>query len=280
MKKAIITLVVTAVFSTTAFFNAMAATTTEETEPTVAVATATEEFITITNAEPAEKAVKVKLNKDSVKKTTGKKFKLKAKVNQSGYKVKFYSTNKKVAVVNKKGIVTTKNTGTAKIVAKCKGQQDACKVKVVKPEVKGNSIKDSTMRSIAGKVGCQKDRAYSSSSIMCSAYSFAYAYRQVTGKYITPGSVWSSGGCTWTGGTYKYLSSASEMLGTIKKEIDNNKACVGLLSQNGGTHYVTFYSYKGDGTSLSDFTVIDPWDGVIKNASEFGYYSYHVVTID
>ena len=130
------------------------------------------------------------------------------------------------------------------------------------------------------KVGCQTDRVYYSSSIMCSAYSFAYAYKQVTGDYITPGRVWSYGGCTWTGGTYRRYSSKADMLSRIKTEIDNNKACVGYMATSAGPHYVTFYSYTGDGADMSDYVVLDPWDGKIKNASEFGIYGYHVVTIN
>ena len=270
MKNKFICVVVAAIVSVTASFNVMAATSDDLT------------VVPVTTLKEASEKIDIKLtlNKDSVKRETGKSFKLKAKVNQKGKKVKFLSTNKKVAVVNQNGVVTTKSAGKAEIVAKCNGVKDKCKVQVVKPEFKGNTIKNSTMASIASKVGCQTDRAYYSSSIMCSAYSFAYAYQQVTGKYITPGSVWSGGGCTWTGGTYRRLSSASEMLKTIKSEIDKNKACVGYMATGWNNHYVTFYSYTGNGTTLSDFTVIDPWDGKIKNASEFGYYSYHVVTIN
>ena len=268
MKKKITTIAVAAIISVTAAFNAMAATAEEKTDPVVAVATEKKE---------TKKIIKVKLNKDVVKKATGKKFRLKADVNHEGYKAKFYSTNKKVAVVDKNGVVKTKKAGTANIVANCNGVKDTCKVKVVQ---QCNSITNSTMTSIESKVGCQVDRVYYSPTIMCSAYSFAYAYKQVTGKYITPGSVWSYGGCTWTGGTYKRYSSRTDMLSTIKNEIDNNRACVGYLATRNGPHYVTFYSYTGDGADMSDYAVLDPWDGEIKNASEFGIYGYHVVTIN
>ena len=269
MKKKITTIAVAAIMSVTAVFNVMAATAEEEKVDPV-VATATEENVT-------KKTIKVKLNKDTVKKTTGKKFRLKAEVNHKGYKAKFYSTNKKVAVVNSNGVVKTKKAGIANIVANCNGVKDTCKVKVVQ---QGNSITNNTMKAIANKVGCQEDRVYYSSTIMCSAYAFSYAYKQVTGDYITPGSVWCSAGCTWTGGTYRRFSSKTAMLNTIKNEIDNNRACVGYLSTSAGPHYVTFYSYTGDGADLSDYVVVDPWDGEIKNASEFGIYGYHVVTIN
>lgn len=249
----------------------------ETTYPQPIATTATAKH-SLKDMDPDDSKITITLNKEDVKKETGKKFRLKAQLNRAGYETEFYSTDKSVAVVNENGVVKTKKPGKVNIVAKCNGVKKVCKVKVVKPA--GNSIKDSTMKNIVAKVGKQTDYVYPSSSVMCSAYSFAYAYLQVTGKYITPGSVWSSAGCTWTGGTYRRYSSAEEMLSTIKNEIDNNRACVGLLSGNSGTHYVTFYSYTGDGTTLSDYTVMDPWDGAIRNAAALGYNSYHVVTID
>lgn len=270
MKKKIIALMTTVVLCGTSAFSAMA---------TTPIKTLGESPLT---AEIAFKnyQLELSLDKEKVQKKTGKKFKIEAETNYDGYQPKFYSTNKQVAVVGKNGVVKTKKPGTAKIIAECNGVKEVCKVKVVKDKPKKKIISDSTMSAIAGKIGKQTDYAYADSTIMCSAYAFCYAYYQVAGVYKTPGSVWWAGGCTWTGGTYRYLPSADSMLQTIKNEIDNGKACVGLLSQNGNTHYVTFYGYSGEGNTLSDYKVIDPWDGAIKNASNFGYYSYHVVTIN
>ena len=199
-----------------------------------------------------EKEVKLILNRTKLKGTEGKKVTLKSSTN-SDEKVTYRSTNKKVATVSKKGVVKLVSEGSAKIVAETDG------------------IKDSTMADIASEIGCQTDYAYGESTIMCSAYSFAYAYYQVTGTAITPGSVWC-GGCTWTGGSYLHCGSAENMLSTIKEQLDQNRACVGLLSMgSSATHYVTFYGYTGDGTTLSDFKILDPWEGNLTTGAGYGY---------
>lgn len=73
------------------------------------------------------------------------------------------------------------------------------------------------------------------------------------------------------------------MLSAIKSSIDNNKACVGLIAYGASSHhYVTFYGYTGNGTTLSDFKTIDPWDGRAKSGASYRYcgYGYHVVTVN
>ena len=215
-----------------------------------------------------EKEVKLILNRTKLKGTEGKKVTLKSSTN-SDEKVTYRSTNKKVATVSKKGVVKLVSEGSAKIVAETDGVKAVCKVNV--DPVPGNSIKDSTMADIASEIGCQTDYAYGESTIMCSAYSFAYAYYQVTGTAITPGRVWC-GGCTWTGGSYLHCGSAENMLSTIKEQLDQNRACVGLLSMgSSATHYVTFYGYTGDGTTLSDFKILDPWEGNLTTGDGYGY---------
>ena len=69
---------------------------------------------------------------------------------------------------------------------------------------------------------------------------------------------------------------------SIKKSIDKNQACVGLLSVGASSqHYVTFYDYTGNGTSLSDFKILDPWDGNLTTGYGYGYsYGYHVVNVN
>lgn len=223
--------------------------------------------------------VKVVFTKDRVKKTAGQKFKLKASVNKDDLKPVYKTTDKKVLTVNRKsGKVFCKKAGSAKVIAYCNGAMDVCKITVMPGKIEGSEMKD-----IEAKVGHQTQYAYGSSSIMCSAYSFAYAYYQVTGTYRAPGSFWYGGGCTWDGGTYKRCSSSSEMLSTIKSEIDQGKACVGLTSRGySSTHYVTFYGYTGDGTKLSDYKIIDPWDGELRTGSQYSYSygGYHVATIN
>lgn len=223
--------------------------------------------------------VEIELNKTFVKGTEGKKFTLKVKTN-SDKKVSFRSSDKKVAVVSAKGTVTFKGEGNARIVAEVDGEKAVCKVKVNKKP--GNTISDSEMANIASSIGRQTDYTYGDSSIMCSAYSFAYAYKQVTGVQIDPISVWCDG-CTWDGGTYNHFYSEEDMLANIKSEIDRNKACVGLLSTGAAyTHYVTFYGYTGDGTSLSDFEILDPWEGNLTTGAGYSYSwdGYDTVTIN
>ena len=211
----------------------------------------------------------------------GEKVSLKVEANTND-KVKFTSTDKKVATVNSKGVVNLKSKGSAKIVAQVNGEKDIVDVKV--NEFTGNNISKDTMAKIAKEIGVQVDHAYPESTIMCSAYSFAYAYYQVKGTPITPGSVWTGGGCNWAGGTVIHCSSAEEMLAAIKKQLDQNKACVGLLSFGSAyTHYVTFSKYTGSGTTLSDFSILDPWDGWMGNAADGHAYSgagYDVIVIN
>lgn len=232
-------------------------------------------------------SLEISLNKKNVVSKVGKKVKLRTETNAEGYDVTYSSTNKKVATVNENGVVKLKKRGKAKIIASCNGVEKVCKV-TVKPKThvfkdERNTIKSDTMSSIASQIGCQTDYAYASSTIMCSAYSYAYAYYQVTGQLRTPGSFWYGGGCTWAGGTYSRYGSREAMLSAIKASLDKNKACVGLLSSgNSSTHYVTFYGYNGNGDTLSDFKILDPWNGNLTTGASYGYsYSgYHVVTVN
>lgn len=236
---------------------------------------------------PEPFSLKISLNKKNVVSKVGRKIKLKSETNAEGYDITYSSTNKKVATVNKNGVVTLKKRGKTKIIASCNGVEKVCKITskpkkhVLKDE--RNTIKDTTMSNIAAQIGCQTDYAYASSSIMCSAYSYAYAYYQVTGQLRTPGSFWYGGGCTWAGGTYSRYGSREAMLAAIKASLDKNKACVGLLSTGrSSTHYVTFYGYTGNGDTLSDFKILDPWNGNLTTGAGYGYsYSgYHVVIVN
>ncbi len=71
-----------------------------------------------------------KLNIKTATLKCGKRFKLSVK-NKNGKSVKFSSSSKKIAVVNKKGIVTTLRRGRAKITAKIGNKKLTCVVKVV-----------------------------------------------------------------------------------------------------------------------------------------------------
>jgi hypothetical protein len=234
---------------------------------------------------------KVSLDQKKIVKRSGGQLKLNAKTNGKASSVVYYSTDSKVAKVSANGTVRFGKRGKAKIIAQCNGAKTFCDVTVKKPlsrqTVSGTvahySLNASTMRKAEEKIGCQIQHAYPSSTVMCSAYSFAYAYYQVTGDLKPAGYFWSSGGCTWRGGTYHRYSSPGEMLSAIKKQLDNGRACVGYLRTGSSPrHYVTFYGYTGSGKNLSDYKILDPWDGKITTAAGYGYscVGYHVATVN
>jgi hypothetical protein len=241
---------------------------------------------------PQKISLEVSIDRDKVVKSSGKQFKLTAQTSDKDYDVTYYSSDVKVAQVSSNGMVRLRKKGKAKIIAECNGVQKSCDVVVKKPAARKMaagegiaklSLNNSTMSKIASKIGHQTQHAYPQSTIMCSAYSFAYAYYQVTGQMKPAGYFWSGAGCTWRGGTYHRYGSPAQMLSAIKKQLDSGRACVGYLSTGSSPqHYVTFISYKGSGSSLSDYTILDPWDGVIRSASGYGYscIGYHVATVN
>lgn len=74
----------------------------------------------------ATAAKKISINKKKVSLKAGDKVKLKVKGSKK--LIKWSSSNQAVAVVNKKGLVTAKTAGTAKITAKAGGRKCSCKV--------------------------------------------------------------------------------------------------------------------------------------------------------
>lgn len=96
--------------------------------------------ITVTVVKSLKKVKKIKLNKTSLSLEQGKTGQLKATIvspkKPTTKKINWFSSDKKIASVNKKGVVTAKSTGTATItVAAADGQgaKASCKVTVVKP---------------------------------------------------------------------------------------------------------------------------------------------------
>ena len=84
-------------------------------------------LLTLAMAMPAS-AAPVRLNKKSASVTVGKTVKL--KVSGTRKKVKWSSSNSKIATVNKKGIVKARKAGNVKIVAKIGKKKLTCKVQV------------------------------------------------------------------------------------------------------------------------------------------------------
>ncbi len=94
----------------------------------IVVAAVTALVVSTVSSAPTQAAKKVKLNKTKVTVKVGRSVKLKLK--NAKKKVTWKSSNKKVAVVNKKGKVTGKKQGTVKITAKSAGKKYTCTVSV------------------------------------------------------------------------------------------------------------------------------------------------------
>ena len=91
------------------------------------------------NAVSTQAASKVKLNRKKATITVGKSVTLKVK--NAKKKVKWSTSNKKVATVNKKGKVTGEKAGKATITAKVGRQKYKCKVTVKKKQNEGTTEK-------------------------------------------------------------------------------------------------------------------------------------------
>ena len=87
----------------------------------------------ITVVNPSIKLSKSSINLQSV--GTNNKYTLKATVKGPSKAVKWTTSNKKVAVVDKNGVVTAKGKGTATITATANGKKVTCKVKVTVPAI-------------------------------------------------------------------------------------------------------------------------------------------------
>ena len=78
----------------------------------------------------------IKLSKKTLSLKVGKKKRLKAKVSGKSSKVKWKSSNKRIAVVSNKGVVTAKKAGKVTITAIANGVKAKCKLTVKAPKKK------------------------------------------------------------------------------------------------------------------------------------------------
>ena len=92
----------------------------------------------------AAKKKKVQLNKKTVTLEVGKKVTLKLKNVPKKKKIRWSSNKKKIASVNKKGVVTAKKTGKTKITAKVSGKKYVCKVTVITKKTQDNATSTTT----------------------------------------------------------------------------------------------------------------------------------------
>ena len=94
-------------------------------------------------------AKKVMLNKKSITLEVGKKANLKLNNAPKKRKVTWSSNKKKIASVNKKGVVTAKKAGKANITAKVNGKKYVCKVTVKKKTIVITNTEGKNKRDVA-----------------------------------------------------------------------------------------------------------------------------------
>ncbi len=91
--------------------------------------------VAVPNDVQAKSSKKMSISCKKVSLKVGQKKKLKIKNVKKGKKVKWSSSNKRIATIgSKSGVVTAKKKGTAKITAKVSGKKFTCTVKVTKPK--------------------------------------------------------------------------------------------------------------------------------------------------
>ena len=146
-------------------------------------------FITLTMATTALAAVRINKSKASI--TVGQKLQL--KISGTAKKVKWSSSNKKVATVSSKGQVKAVGKGNCVITAKIGQKKYKCKLTVKKRNSSGNSnmiSKDAAWRAIQRYV----DSTYGLDSLknrggwICddgkSGSNYKYTMRSYTGSYV------------------------------------------------------------------------------------------------
>lgn len=140
--------------------------------------------------------------------------------------------------------------------------------------ISSNNVRDK-YQSIVNNVGWQTKQNYRNWAYMCGCYCTAYAHSYISGKIHKPSEYWLNENDATThwyraGGSSSYKSNNSQVLAAAKASIDSGKPCVvKVYSSFAGQHYLLVISYSGNGTSQSNFTVIDPYDGKFKSLSNY-----------
>lgn len=165
-----------------------------------------------------------RLNYRKVTLIQGKKKRLKVRNLKKGRKIKWYSTKKSVATVNKKGIVKAKKKGKTYIVAKVGKKKYRCKVIVKKKKVKKKSSKKTTTKKPSASV---KKKLYSD-NVYISLSAPSSLAKGTTVDFFTYLSAGSKAELTSIADSirinyYKWYSSDSSILSFNKKGIATGK---------------------------------------------------------
>ena len=208
-------------------------------------------------------AAKPKLNKKSVSITRTKSYKLKLK-NAKASKVKWSSSNKKIAVVSK-GKVTAKKVGKATVTAKYKGKSYKCKVTVKAKVVKKGTFSvyknESITLQLKSSLGTVlKVKSWKSSN---------KAVASVTSKGVVKGKKVGSTTITATntlGDQYKATVKVKDPYLALKKYIKKN----GELGSEGEYSIHSSYNYGGTNYDayINYYPSEDSFEFYTENASD------------
>lgn len=137
-------------------------------------------------------------------------------------------------------------------------------------------LTNETMSTIARKIGTQNQYKYEKSRVMCTAFSIAYCRAYLFNDYREPTAYWKNGvGAVWSwgNGTKRKYQNNSQVLAAIKAQIDMGKPCIVRVNSSSGGHCIVAFKYSGNGTSTSNFTIIDPWSAKIKTLNNYTIHS-------
>ena len=118
----------------------------------------------LTGMENVQAASEIKISPKKVYISKGKTTKLYINIKGTKSKVKWSSTNKRIATVNSKGIVKGVKKGTVKIIAKVDKKQYSCKVHVETPSISNKNIDLSVGKNVTLKMNGTKQKVTWSSS--------------------------------------------------------------------------------------------------------------------